>query len=469
MASSQATLFRDVHSGLHSTRVARSLRPTTRAGVSQAVRAARAAGARMAVAGTRHSAGGQQVLEGGWLLDLRSLDRVLGLDPEAGLLTVESGATWPRILDYLATTWSEDGSGWTIAQKQTGADEISIGGSLAANAHGRALVQPPLVADIERFVIVDAAGNERIVSRTENAAFFRLAIGGYGLLGPVVEVTLRLRERVKVQRIVSTESVEDAMQLLRDRGVTGDLYGEFSLSIDPESYTNYLRRGVLTTWRRVDFGTAVSDDRARWSPADWHRLRGLAHQDPWEASRALEDHVVRTDGMIEWADLAQMGSYRPGYHAELEAAGQARPGSEVFTEVFLPTANVAGYMSAARAILRSEVIPPVIRSTIRLVGADEVTLLPYARDPRAAILFELHVEDTPVGRDLAGATARQLMAEALERDGTFHLAHHRWARGSQMVEAYPAFEDFLRIKRTLDPDERFQSDWYRHWKRLLGA
>jgi hypothetical protein len=29
---------------------------------------------------------------------------------------------------------------------------------------------------------------------------------------------------------------------------------------------------------------------------------------------------------------------------------------------------------------------------------------------------------------------------------------------------YPQFPEFLRLKRAYDPKERFQSDWYRHYR-----
>ena len=34
--------------------------------------------------------------------------------------------------------------------------------------------------------------------------------------------------------------------------------------------------------------------------------------------------------------------------------------------------------------------------------------------------------------------------------------------------ADPRFAEFLKLKRQYDPDERFQSDWYRHYKSLFA-
>jgi hypothetical protein len=34
--------------------------------------------------------------------------------------------------------------------------------------------------------------------------------------------------------------------------------------------------------------------------------------------------------------------------------------------------------------------------------------------------------------------------------------------------AYPEFPEFLRLKRRLDPQQVFQSDWYRHYRRMFA-
>ena len=66
------------------------------------------------------------------------------------------------------------------------------------------------------------------------------------------------------------------------------------------------------------------------------------------------------------------------------------------------------------------------------------------------------------------ATFRALIDRALSVGGSFYLTYHRFARRDQIEAAYPQFADFLRRKRTLDPDLRFQSDWWRHHDRLFS-
>src|SRR6185503_15674992 len=97
--------------------------------------------------------------------------------------TVEAGIQWPQLIEELHRRQPGKGEPWTIREKQTGVDAVSIGGSLASNVHGRGLKYPPIVHDVESFTLLDAEGKLRTCSRTENTELFSLAIGGYGLFG----------------------------------------------------------------------------------------------------------------------------------------------------------------------------------------------------------------------------------------------------------------------------------------------
>ena len=142
-------------------------------------------------------------------------------------------------------------SRWGIAQKQTGADRLTIGGALAANVHGRGLKMKPFIADVESFVLVDARGDIRTCSRTENAELFRLAIGGYGLFGVISTVRLRLIPRQKIQRVVEVRMIDDLPKAFEQRIADGFMFGDFQFSVDEKS-DDFLRKGVFSCYRPVD-------------------------------------------------------------------------------------------------------------------------------------------------------------------------------------------------------------------------
>jgi FAD/FMN-containing dehydrogenase len=462
----RGTRLDDAYSRLNATNVGQVLRVDSTLGVQRAVAAARAANAAFAVAGGRTALGGQQLVAGGWVLDTRDLRHVRNFDTVNGLLHVDAGMLWTEVLAFLATTWDMDGDGWTFLQKPIGVDRATVGGSLSTNVHGHPLAYPPMVADVERFVLVGADGPPQMVSRNQNLNLFRLAIGGYGLFGVVTEVTLRLIRRGKVERAVSEDVVENMVVAMRDRATTGHLYGEFLLSPNHESFADFLRRGVLTTWAPVPIDTPT--DPPSVSEEDVRELLLLAHTDPYKAMRSAIDLYVTTNGQVEWTDQLQMGGLPDDFHRAIDRELEGPPGTDVVAEIMVPRDRLPDFLAAARALLRGGAVR-LIRAVVRLTETDEETFLPWARDRYACVQLHFHVARQEAEIDRAAGAFRELVDEALERRGSFHLAYPRWATRDQLEAAYPRFDEFLRLKRVYDPEDRFQSDWYRHYRRALDA
>jgi len=456
----------DAYARINPTPVSHVVRVDSALGVQRAVAAAREAHAAVAVAGGRYAMGGQQLVTGGWVLDTRGMRHVRNFDTVNGLLSVDAGMLWTEVLAFLATTWEVDGQGWTILQKPIGADRSTIGGSMSVNVHGNPLAYPPLVADVERFMLVGADGPPQTASLNQNLNLFRLAIGGYGLVGVVTEVTLRLIRRGKVERVVSEDVVENVVVTMRDRATSGHLYGEFLLSPNHESFNDFLRRGVLTTWSPVPIETPL--DPAPISEEALRQLLLLAHTDPYKAMRTAIDLYLDTSGRVEWTDQMQMGGLPDDYHREFDREVEGPPGTDVITEIFVPRDRLPDFLAAARALLRGGAMR-MIHAVVRLTESDEETFLAWAKDRYACVTLQFHVAREAADFDRAAVTFREILDEALERGGSFHLAYPRWATRDQLEAAYPRFDEFLRLKGIYDPEDRFQSDWYRYYRGALGA
>ena len=240
-------LVNDVHSGLNATRMRAIHRPASVEQLAQTVRDAAYHVRPLSVAGGRHAMGGQQFAAGADLIDMNGLVRVLEFDRVKGEIEVEAGMQWPALYEYLRTTQEGAQPQWTFVQKQTGADRLSIGGALAANAHGRGLLYAPFVGDVVAFTLVDYRGSMRRCSRTENAELFRAAIGGYGLFGAVASVRLRLTPRHAVQRVVEVIDVQDLPRRFEERIAAGFRYGDFQFATDLDSDA-LLHRGVFSCY-----------------------------------------------------------------------------------------------------------------------------------------------------------------------------------------------------------------------------
>ncbi len=110
----------------------------------------------------------------------------------------------------------------------------------------------------------------------------------------------------------------------------------------------------------------------------------------------------------------------------------------------------------------------VIYGTVRWIEPDTETFMPWAREPYAAIVFNLHVDHSPAGLERAKREFRSLIDLARGRGGSYFLTYHRWATREQVDDCYPQMADFLRSKLEHDPDERFQSNWYRHYRAMYS-
>jgi len=464
--TSTGTVVNDVHSQLNATTVREVLRPTSVEAVEAAVKRASDRGYALSLAGGRHAMGGQQFGEDTVLLDVRSLNRVRRFDATRGFVEVEAGIQWPELVTNLIERQRGSARQWGIAQKQTGADRLTIGGALSANAHGRGLRMAPFVADIESFEIVDAAGHVRTCSRTSEPELFRLAIGGYGLFGVISAVTLRLTPRRKLQRVVEVRRVDGLMEAFDARVADGCIYGDFQYDIDPSS-DGFMHRGVFSCYRVVPDSTPMPAAQKELSDSDWAALLMMAHTDKSAAFDKYSSYYLTTNGQVYWSDLHQMSTYLDDYHRVLDARLKRSRATEMITEIYVPRPRLGDFFAEVRDTFRNNQAE-IVYGTVRLIEQDTETFLPWARQPWACTIFNLHVDHTPAGQERTADAFRALIDMAVRRGGSYFLTYHRHARREQVEACYPQMAEFLRFKRKYDPQLRFQSEWYRHYARMFS-
>jgi FAD/FMN-containing dehydrogenase len=457
----------DTHSALNRTPVARVLEPRSVDEVAQAVSAATARGLPLAICGARHAMGGQQFLANGALLDTRRLNQVRWFDRNEALIEIGAGATWPDVIRGYLALQRGPAPAYGIRQKQTGADRLTLGGAVSANIHGRTLAAQPFVADIEGLEVVTATGELTRCSREHNPELFRHVVGGYGLFGVVTAVTLRLVPRVKVERCVARLEIEELMDAFDARISAGHLYGDFQFATSPHS-ADFLRTGVLSSYRPVEAARRIPDDQRRLSQGDWNELLRLAHTDKRAAFQGFTEFYLSTHGQVYWSDTHQLNLYLEEYHGALDhRLGAAVRGSEMITELFVPRDRLVAFMNDVRRDFRMNAVD-FIYGTIRLIEAEQDTALPWARRDWACVVFNLHIDHRPEDVARAAQHFRRLIDHALRHGGSFFLTYHRFASAAQLLAAHPGIRNFLAAKQVVDPAGVFQSDWYRAMRELVA-
>jgi hypothetical protein len=251
------------------------------------------------------------------------------------------------------------------------------------------------------------------------------------------------------------------------RIVDGYEYGDFQFSVERDS-EDFLHKGVFSCYRQVPIETQISPSQKQLSDENWRQLLYLAHTDAKKAFERYADYYLSTNGQVYWSDTHQLSIYPDNYHREIDEKVHAPyPASEIITEINVPRSTIKNFFDEVRQDFRSNRVE-LIYGTVRLIERDDESFLPWAKQSYACVIFNLHTVHSPEGLRRSASAFRRLIDMAARRGGTYYLTYHRDATRKQIESCYPEFKLLLQLKKKYDAEERFQSDWYRHYKTMFA-
>ncbi len=423
---------------LYPVRMARVVTPRTVDDIAHAVRSSRGP---ISIGGGRYSMGGQTATPDGLQLDLRQFHGVVAFDPARRTVTVHSGTRWRELQQAI------DPAGLAVAIMQT-YDTFTVGGSLSVNCHGRYLGTGPLIRSVRALTIVLADGSVVTASPTVNPELFYGAIGGYGALGVIADVTLDLAPNDRVRRDDTTIPVASYLDFFR-RHVRDDREIVFhNADLYPPAYDTV----HAISYRRTSAPVTVA---ARLLPRDqssWSHRTGYALITGWPGGRWLRQHVI--DPWMFRGRPVTWRNYEASYDvSELEPASRQHD-TYVLQEYFIPVDRLPTFVGSMRRILQRYDVNAV-NVSIRHALPDPGTLLAWAPDEVFAFVFYYRQRTDPEARREVGRWTRELIDAALATGGRYYLPYQPLATREQFARAYPGAPRLFALKRRVDPDGRF--------------
>ena len=122
----------------------------------------------------------------------------------------------------------------------------------------------------------------------------------------------------------------------------------------------------------------------------------------------------------------------------------------MISELYVPRAHLPAFMAAVRDDASQQGFD-IIYGTIRLIERDDETVLAWAREAWACVVFNLHVDHTPDGIAKASDHFRCLIDRAIEQGGSYYLTYHRWATAEQAQQCHPRLVEFLESEARVRP------------------
>lgn len=420
------------------------------------VRDAKARGLKVSMSGSRHSQGGHTYTPGGVVLNMRGFNRVRAIDPDAMTVTVESGATWDEVQRAIAPR------GLALKVMQS-SNIFTVGGTLSANAHGRDIDVTQVVEVVERFRLLLADGRVVEVSRTENPELFSLVIGGYGLYGVILDVTLRVtRDELYEQRAVSMDYTEFpayfAQRIKPDSEVVLMLVRP---SIDPDP-DQFLRELVVVTWRKVRDGRPATFELTEEANVQRDKFFfGLSRRFDWAKSLRWKLQKRVELGAGDARVVSRNNSMRPPLAPLDFLEYRSSRDTDIIQEYYVPVENFVPFMDRFREILLAGKMN-VLSSTVRYVAPNATPALAYAPQREAFAIIQMsNVGLSAEEQARTEAVTRQLVDAALEYGGTYYLTYQLYPTPEQLHRAYPNARHAFERKRFYDPEEIFMNQFYK--------
>jgi len=195
--------------GMSSASVTRVVYPTSVDDVQAALKQARDNSWTVAFWGGGRSYGDAALNESNLLLDFSGMNRVIDFDPDSGEVVVEPGVTLVQLERFGLPKgfWPPVVSGTMFT---------TMGGCISANVHGKNNFKyGPWGDHVVRFTLVLTTGEVLEVDRESHADLFHHVIGGFGLLGVLVSITVKLKRVHSGRLSVLPSLAEDLDEMFR--------------------------------------------------------------------------------------------------------------------------------------------------------------------------------------------------------------------------------------------------------------
>ncbi|HET8869040.1 MAG TPA: FAD-binding oxidoreductase [Aquabacterium sp.] len=397
----------------------------------------------ISIGGGRFSMGGQTATEQALQLDMRQFNKVLAFSAERKEITVQTGATWRQIQEFI------DPYNLSVSIMQTYAD-FTVGGSLSVNCHGRYIGQGPLVLSVKRIGLVLADGRQVNASPQENAELFYGAIGGYGGIGVITDATLQLADNVKVKRVSEVMPLKDYKKYFFDQIRSNPDVIFHNADLYPNDYDTVRANSYEVTDSPITQpARLIPKEQSYWRE---HTLIPVIADFP--GGKFLRQHVI--DPIFYSGQRVTWRNYEASYSVlELEPASR-KDSTFVLQEYFVPVDNIEGFVERMRAIFKAHDVN-VINVSIRHAKQDPGTLLAWAKQEVFAFVIYYKQDTTLEARDEVGVWTRELIDAAVANGGRYYLPYQIHATAQQFHDAYPGWDQFFALKKKVDPTNKFRN------------
>lgn len=422
------------------------------AGLRRELKEAAANGRPVAIGAARHSMGGQSLVRNGVAMTF-DVDQC-ELDSAAGTYRVHAGTRWHQVIAKL------DPAGFSPAVMQSNAD-FGVGATFSVNAHGWPTPYGPFGSTVRSIRLMLADGSIVTCSPTENAELFALAMGGYGLIGVILDLEVEMERNMLLRP--TFEAMPAAEFAGRFIAAANDplvpmIYGRLNVERD-----SFFTEALLSTWRREPVPAGGFPPAERRGALTGISRQVYRVQVGREWGKSLRWFVERSLAPTLGSGISTRNSLMNEPVLNLENRDRQR--TDILHEYFVSPDRFGDFLEGCRRIIPAA-SAEFLNVTLRHVKRDPTSVLSFATTDRIAAVMSFSQKVNPNGETDMIRVTEALIDLVGSIGGSFYLPYRLHARPDQLLKIYPEVPRFAERKRFYDPGLLFRNTM---WNTYFGS
>lgn len=408
------------------------------------LKSAAADGRPVAVSAARHSMGGQSLPRNGTAITLDS--NRIEPNTQAKTYRVDGGARWQQVIAAL------DRIRFSPAVMQSNND-FGIGATFSVNAHGWPVPYGPFGSTVRSLRLMLADGTIVTCSRTENDELFKLAMGGYGMVGIILDLEVDMVENVALQptydimpaKAFATRFID----AVRNAPPVLMAYGRLNVS-----RSDFFDEALLVTYRPASTSVDALPPAGAGGIFSSIAREVYRAQTGWESIKRTRWFFETVVQPMSGSGIATRNTLINEPVSNLRSRDTSR--TDILHEYFVPPARFGEFIDACKAVIPASSLE-FLNVTLRYVGPDKDSVLAFAPEERIAAVMSFSQEFTPAAEVEMIRVTEALIDRVVAIGGAFYLPYRLHARRDQVAGAYANAARFVERKRHYDPRLLFRN------------
>jgi FAD-linked oxidoreductase len=368
-----------------------------------------------------------------YFIHLDDLQGVVEVNAEMKTIKVKSGTK--------LSLFGSEAHRFNLAMENQGdINKQTMAGATSTGTHGTGITLQSVANQIEALTLVNGLGEK--VSIDRSSPYFEAARLSFGSLGVITDLTFKLRDAYKLKVETFAEDFDTSLNLFSDRLRNNRHLEMFYFPVGDWSLTKMMNESKEEPTHR-GLGTALNEIvLENWLYTQLNRIASATGRYKLidKIMRLFVSHEFKTD----W-------SYR--------AFPTERSFKFMEMEYNIPIEKFELVINEMRASIKLNQFKTLFPIEIRFVKRDNLWLSPaFERD---SVYFAVHKYITEDYRPYF--EAMQLILQ--KHGGRPHWGKWHSMNAEKLKQAYPKFNDFLKVRAEFDPHGVFLND---HLKTIFG-